>query len=698
MIRFLFGRPGSGKTYTVTREIEALVSDERRVGSRPVYLIVPEQQAYSAERDILSAIPSDAGRYFSILSFSRLCDTVADRFGGRAQHTVTRAMKSLLMWENLRELTGILETYTNVATTDGALCKKMLAAAEEFKNNGISPVSLEKAAEGLSQDSPLYRKLRDLALVASAYDGLLSQVYGENPSDRLLRAAEQIETYGFFEGAVVYIDSFTSFTAQEYAILRAMIRQAARVTITFGCAGRFPTEPQFESVKDTVRRLTRLCEDAGKDYRDECLEGSHRTVSPELIALERELWAFDMPPDQRFIPDEAERGHIQAYVCPTPYDEAQAAALHVLELAERGIPYGEMAIVVRDTAAWEGVLDAALEQYDIPYFLSSRTDLNEKPAARLLLTALRCVARRWQTEDIMALCKTGLLGVGARELDYFAEYVDTWHLGGKRMLDTAWNMNPDGYTVEMSPRAISILQAANRVKETVMAPLLSLEAKLRGAESVTEQCRALYEYLCDLQIKAQLSAQAEEYLSLGQVREAGEQVRLWSFLTETLATVAAVMQEAEPLTPDELATALSLVFADTDIGSVPARHDCVTVGSAATLRVDNIKAMLVLGLIVYDQAYDNIITNNMWITIFVALISYWGSAVVGYCTFLNSEHIKFIEDTKLMNDNLPEFKIDKVFVSPPGEFLLPKKVVSRPIFWNSDREEVLTENKDIIFS
>lgn len=111
----------------------------------------------------------------------------------------------------------------------------------------------------------------------------------------------------------------------------------------------------------------------------------------------------------------------------------------------------------------------------------------------------------------------------------------------------------------------------------------------------------------------------------------------------------------------------------------------------------SLPAMLVLGLVVYDQAYDNIITNNMWFTIFVALISYWGSAVVGYCTFLNSEHIKFIEDTKLMNDNLPEFKIDKVFVSPPGEFLLPKKVVSRPIFWNSDREEVLTENKDIIF-
>ena len=592
MIRFLFGRPGSGKTYTVIHEITKLAAE----GDRPVYLIVPEQQAYSAERDILSILPSHAGRYFSILSFSRLCDTVADRFGGRAQHTVTRAMKSLLMWENLRELTGVLETYTHTAATDGALCKKMLSAAEELKNNGVTPTALERAAEALEPSSPLYGKLRDLALVAASYDGLVSQVYGENPADRLLRAAEQIEKHDFFQGAVVYIDSFTSFTAQEYAILRSIIRQAATVTVTIGCGGRFPAEPQFESMKDTVHRLTEICKDAGTDFEDVVLEGSHRTAAPELIALERELWAFGLTPEKRSIPCEEERGHIRVYVCPTLYDEAQAAALHILELAQQGIPYGEMAIVVRDTALWEGVLDAALEQYHVPYFLSSRTDLNEKPAARLLLTALRCVARRWQTEDILALCKTGLLGLDTRELDYFAEYVDTWHLGGKRMLETVWSMNPDGYTVEMSSRALLILQAANRVKEAVMRPLLTLEDRLRTAESVTDQCRALYEYLCDLGVKGKLTIQAEEYLSLGQVREAGEQVRLWSFLTETLATVATVMQEAEPLTPDELATALSLVFADTDIGSVPARHDCVTVGSAATLRVDNIKAMLVLGL------------------------------------------------------------------------------------------------------
>ena len=592
MIRFLFGRPGSGKTYSILREIMSLTTDS----TNPVYLFVPEQQAYSAERDILSVLSPQATRSFSILSFSRLCDIVADRFGGRAQYTINRAMKSLLMWENLRELTGMLETYSHSTSTDSTFCKKMLHVAEELKTNGVTAVALERASEELDHASPLYGKLRDIALVTASYDGLISQVYGENPADRLLNAAEKIEKHNFFEGATVFIDSFTSFTSQEYTILRLIFKQAKHVTITFGCDSRYPYEPQFESMTDAVRRLTRLCDDIGVEFEDIVLTEMHRTASSELIILEKELWAFELSQDQRVIPPEEARGHIRTYFCSNLYEEAQAAALHILEQTQNGVPFEEIAVVVRDADSWKGVLDAALDQYHIPYFVSTRTDLNEKPAARLLLTALRCISRKWQIEDIMTLCKTGLLGLNNRELDYFAEYVDTWHLSGKRLLDDNWSMNPDGYTVDISPRALKILQAANRVREMVMTPLLSLEIKFRTAESVTEQCRALYEYLCELDIRSKLAAQAEQYLSLEQSREAGEQVRLWSFLTETLATVASVMQEAEPLTPDEMLTALSLVFADTDIGSIPARHNCVTIGSADTLRVDHITTMLVLGL------------------------------------------------------------------------------------------------------
>ncbi len=591
MIRFVFGRPGTGKTYTTVERIRSLIcAEERRV-----YLIVPEQMAYSAERDILSSLPPDAGKTFSIISFSRLCDLLSDRFGGRSRHTLSRAMRTLFMWQNLRELTGLPEIY-RISTTDDTLCRKMLAAVEELTVNAVSPAQLEGAASRLPAGAPLRGKLRDLSLIGAAYNGLVTEVLGENPADRLLRAAEQIEANDFFANAAVFIDAFTSFTAQEYAVLRPIIRQAHEVTVTLGCGGRYNREPQFESLSDTTRRLTRLCEDAGQDYEDIVLDTDRRTLPAELSLLEKQLWNYTFSAETDALPPESERGHVHLTVTPTLYDEAEAAALHILALHDAGIPYGEIALVVRDTATWSGVLNAALEQYGIPYFLSDRTDLNEKPAARLLLTALRAVARHWQADDLVALCKTGLCGVTPRETDYFAEYTDTWHLAGKRMTDVAWSMNPDGYTVELTARGKVILEAANRVRKTLMTPLLSLERDIRVAESVTDQCRALFRYLRDLSVKDQLVGAAEEHLRLGQVREAGELTRLWTFLTETLATVASVMESAEPMSAEELGCALSLVFGETDIGSVPMRHDCVTVGSASTLRVDHIRAMLILGL------------------------------------------------------------------------------------------------------
>ena len=599
MLQFLLGRPGSGKTSRILQEIRAH-SDAFKGGEDApwrVLLIVPEQEVYSAERRVLAALPPDAARWFSIISFTRLCDLSENAYGGRATAHLNRTTRSLLMWHTLRELSGIMETYGRSGRgEDTSLCDLMLGMTDELAQNGISPRQLEDVTERMDHDTPLYHKLRDISLVSGTYQELVGDLCGNDPSDRMLRAAEKMEQNRFFAGATVYIDSFTSFTAQEYAVLHAILRDADNVTVSLCTDARRSNQPQFESVNDTVHRLDRLGERVGKAWTVTLLDASLRETSPELLALDASLWDFSLSKDSLPVISEETRGAVTLHVAPNAYEEAEAAALHILELHRSGIPFGEIAVVVRDASAWRGILDAALEEYGVPYFLSERTDLHTKPAARLLITALRCISRGWQTGDIVSLCKTGLCGISAREMDMFSEYVETWHIRGRRM-EESWSMNPDGYAVERSARADEILRAANHVREVVMTPLVALKIKLKAATDVASQCRALYDYLCDLSVREQLAAEAQTHLSLGHAREAGEAVRLWSFLTEALAAPATVLPaECKPLSTDELSAALSLIFASTDIGSVPTRHDSVTVGSADMLRVDGIRASLLLGL------------------------------------------------------------------------------------------------------
>ena len=62
----------------------------------------------------------------------------------------------------------------------------------------------------------------------------------------------------------MFIDSFTSFTAPEYAVLEQIFSQADEVTVALGCDSPSSTLVCFESVCDTARRLASLAERLGR--------------------------------------------------------------------------------------------------------------------------------------------------------------------------------------------------------------------------------------------------------------------------------------------------------------------------------------------------------------------------------------------------------------------------------------------------
>ncbi len=590
MLRIVLGRTGSGKTKTITEDIRRRLSD----ADRRVCLIVPEQQLFSVERELLPTVSPSESKRFLLTSFTKLCDSLEETYGGRSLTTLTNASSALLMWMTLRQLSGTLKTYHSVPKGDVALTRMMLDTTRELTANGILPEQLESASKALNPNTPLSQKLSDVALVTLYYRSLVEELCGNNPADRLLRACEIAEKHAFFRDMTVFVDSFTSFTAQEYQMLSTIMTASEELTISLGLDDPSTTLPHFDSLKDTYRRLNGLARKFDIDRRVLKLEKAEATDA--LSFLEANLWDYSASPAKRA----DEPSPISLITASQPYEEAEAAALHILELREQGYTYDEIAVVVRDVETWKGILNVALEKYHIPYFLSEKTDLNTKPAARLLLLALRCISRHYQIGDVMSLCKTGLCGITLRDLDYFEEYTSTWHLSGKRLTEDTWNMNPNGYTAKWSDRSRVILDAANRVKDQVMTPLMTLEVGLKGASSVTDQCKALYEYLCALSVKQQLSEQGKVHLSLGNPREAGEAVRLWSFINEALSTLASVSDLVAggnlPLSPDELCSALSLIYAETDIGSVPQRHDCIMIGAADTFRMDNVRASLILGL------------------------------------------------------------------------------------------------------
>ena len=135
----------------------------------------------------------------------------------------------------------------------------------------------------------------------------MRELCGNDPADRLLRTAGVLERR-IFPGTTVYPDSFTSFTAPEYAALRVMLAQASAVTVTLCMKGRAGAGAQFDSMRDTVRRLERLCADVGTDSCDSVLPDDGCTAASELRILGDGLWRFGIQPEARLIPTKTAGG------------------------------------------------------------------------------------------------------------------------------------------------------------------------------------------------------------------------------------------------------------------------------------------------------------------------------------------------------------------------------------------------------
>jgi len=175
MIRILYG---AGSDSTARTLLDAIRQDID-TGKRAI-LLVPEQEAVSAERRLLHALPPSSQLRFEVLNFTRLANRVFRTVGGLAKRYASPAVSALFMWRTLHSLAGALSCYSAGAALDPRLTDRMLSAAAQFKAYCVSPDMLLDAADRLEKEDPLRDKLSDLGLVISTYDRALGAAFADS--------------------------------------------------------------------------------------------------------------------------------------------------------------------------------------------------------------------------------------------------------------------------------------------------------------------------------------------------------------------------------------------------------------------------------------------------------------------------------------------------------------------------------------
>ena len=381
MLRILTLRAGGGALETI---LERMCAVPRRQ-----VLLVPEQFSHDAERALCRAGGPPACLDKEVLSFTRLARRVAEAAGGGAAEVLDAGGRMLLMYAAVQAVADKLSVY-RTPSRKPAFLSGLLATLDECKSYQVEPEDLSAAGESIRGVQG--GKLRDLGLIFAAY-GALAGRSAADPRDALDRLAEGLERSRWAAGLDVWVWGFTDFTPQEGGVLRALLRDAQTVSValTLDRSDRDPSEI-FTPARRTAAYLKRLAERAGTGAEEETLPFRARREE-SLLHLERALFAAE---------PEVWDGPCAVELCAAadPRAEVERAAAEVLRLVrEEGCRFRELAVCARDFAPYADLVESVFEKYGVPVFLSTNTDVLQKPVLALVTGALDAAAGDYAYED-----------------------------------------------------------------------------------------------------------------------------------------------------------------------------------------------------------------------------------------------------------------------------------------------------------
>ncbi|WP_425059517.1 ATP-dependent helicase/deoxyribonuclease subunit B [Sporomusa carbonis] len=607
-LRLILGRAGYGKTQQCFNEIVSRLAESP--DGRPLIFVVPEQVTYEVERALAAACPTGGFVRAHVLGFRRLAHRVLNETGGAVRPHISELGKRMVFSRLLMEHKNHLQLLGRAAS-EKSFAETIEGLVKEFKAYGISPTQLSTIANNHERlgSGALAGKVHDLALLYQGFEDFLAGRYID-PEDYLSLLAEKIPEARLLRQAEVWLDGFTWFTPQEYAVLAAILQTARTVTVTLcldqpdnGFNSR--EEALFHRQWETYHKLRQLAANLKVPVSQEELVIPHRFEEPVLAAIEQRFFTGRNTTAQTIAGNTG--GFILAEAA-NPRTEAEAIACEMIRLSrEEGLRWRDMAILIRDTDSYTELMAAVLADYNIPFFSDNSRPAVHHPLAELVRSALDIVLEKWSYEPVFRCLKTDLFPVTRDEVDILENYCLEFGIRGSRWTNPeSWvfrrrySLSEDEW-VQEEPNANEqeFLCRINTIRRQATAGLVKLSGRLapavRQGVSPLELVQAVYEFLIDLKTPDTLEVWAAAAEEAGDLEQAREHRQMWPKVVELFDQIVDTFAD-QLLTLEDFAAIVSEGLEGTKLSLIPPGLDYVTIAALERTRRLKIKAAFVPGV------------------------------------------------------------------------------------------------------
>lgn len=580
MLNLILGGAGCGKSYEMMNRIETAVKS-----GKDVLVIIPDQFSAEFDRNLYERLGMALFNRVNVLSFTRTAKDIFIRHGGLKGRYADDIVKNVMMFRALKGLSerGELCFYGRQAKSP-AFIDSGLDIVRELIISGVAPEQLSDCAEGL--DGSVRDKAADIALIYSEYCRMLYEGGYKDGEGDISEAAKRAAKYGYFKGKNVFIDAFKSFTADELAMLDAMIADSESVTVCLTTADKEPKNYSvFDTVNKTVMKLRLSAAEHGVPVSTDMLETLYRFKAPEL--------AFFSANVLRYVSGkyDGECSAVKIYRSADGYGEGDFVCSEIGRLLrEEGYRCSDIAVLARHKEKYSSVMESAFERYGIPFYTDESYTAAHKALFIFVKTALVLAAdENASTEDWLRYMKTGMLGLDDSEIAAVESYCYKWSVDGKM-----WGEEFPCDDVELG---------AEQVRKRVAEPIFKLRAACGNADGRTI-CSAVLTLFEDTGVVGNIcnmydGCTVEDASALAAVREVKQ---LWELLCGLLETLDKALADVT-LTLSDFAEIFSSAVRKLKLSAPPQTLDCVRFVAAHTARLSEPKAVFVIGVNEGDFPY-----------------------------------------------------------------------------------------------
>ncbi len=574
VLKFIFGRAGSGKTTEVLNRIKNEVEN----GNSNLVLLVPEQTSFDYEKALLHILGD--GRFTSVpvLSFTRLVDEVNRAAGGLGGTRIDDAKRTVIMSRALsatKESLSVFGKYTESVP----FVRNIINTVSELKRCGINSEDIVRCRAQLGEGM-LSHKLHDIDIIANVYDGMIKNTYID-PDDDMAYLAKTLSSFAYFSGKTVFVDSYKNFTGAQLRVLEQIIRQADDTVFSF-CYDSAAADGMglFANVSKTLKTIVRTAKNHNVEVDKPCVLESSFFESEELAFLERALIAENGEVYEK------ETKNITLCAAATLYDETDFVAREIRRIVrEEGYRYRDFAIIARHDERYSAAVEHACRKYSVPCFTDKRHTIAHMPVSVFVESALSA-ASAFVSEDIFKYLKTELCDITFQEINMLENYVYMWNID-RADWKTEWTMSPSGFD-KFDDDDAAILLKLNELRVRVVEPLLTLRRGLSG--SAADICEAIWKHMDSLMLGTKLKALAKELPAL----DGSLLPQAYDAVIGILDSLHSALGDGE-CTVAEFITYFRLATENTEIGAIPQMVDEVVFGAADRIKPHEPKIVFVLG-------------------------------------------------------------------------------------------------------